>query len=228
MARQTSSGKCNLCGETFGKAAMTRHLAKCRSEHPAKGKTQRNIFHLLVEAKYLPYYWMHIQAPGDANLAQLDDFLRETWLECCGHLSAFTITGQRYSVDANEADVFPDMEPEEDFSAKLAAVLAPGLKFDYEYDFGTTTYLTLKVVSEHQGAIKPRSVEVLARNEPPPVTCEECGRPATRVCSVCIYNDKAWYCDDCMPEHKCGEDYALPVVNSPRVGQCGYTGMAYD
>src|SRR3972149_6872863 len=83
MAKQTSTGKCNLCGETFGKAAMTRHLAKCRSEHPAKGKTRREIFHLLVEAKYVPYYWMHVQIPGDAKLAQLDDFLRETWLECC-------------------------------------------------------------------------------------------------------------------------------------------------
>jgi len=33
-----------------------------------------------------------------------------------------------------------------------------------------------------------------------------------------------WLCDECAPKHKCGEDMLLPVVNSPRVGKCGYTG----
>ncbi|MBI4785509.1 MAG: hypothetical protein HY782_00460 [Chloroflexi bacterium] len=228
MAKQPSSGKCNLCGETFGKVAMTRHLAKCRLAHAPTGKSSKRILHLLVEGKYDPYYWMHIEMPADAKLDRLDDFLRRTWLECCGHLSAFSIRGQRFSVDAGGGDVFFDMEPEEDFSAKLGDVLSPGLKFEHEYDFGTTTHLALKVVAERHGATKSRSVEVLARNDPPDIRCEACGRPATQVCSVCIYNDPAWYCDDCILEHKCGDEYALPVVNSPRVGMCGYTGRAYD
>jgi len=30
---------------------------------------------------------------GSATLAKLDDYLRAIWLECCGHLSKFTIGG---------------------------------------------------------------------------------------------------------------------------------------
>ena len=36
---------------------------------------------------------------------------------------------------------------------------------------------------------------------------------------------EGWVCDECAPKHKCGEDMLLPVVNSPRVGMCGYTGF---
>jgi len=30
---------------------------------------------------------------GSATLTKLDDYLRAIWLECCGHLSKFTIGG---------------------------------------------------------------------------------------------------------------------------------------
>jgi len=31
-------------------------------------------------------------------------------------------------------------------------------------------------------------------------------------------------CEGCAGEHECGEEMLLPVVNSPRVGMCGYEG----
>ena len=40
---------------------------------------------------------MHVAVPVTAPLSKLDDFLRHTWLECCGHLSAFEIGGKRYA-----------------------------------------------------------------------------------------------------------------------------------
>jgi len=226
MARQTSQGKCNLCGEKFSKMAITRHLAKCQEAQlktsPAKGASG-NILHLAVEGRGSPYYWLHIEISADAKLADLDRFLRETWLECCGHLSAFTIAGQVYDVSP-EADPWTGAKPK-GMSAKLGDVLLPGVKFDHEYDFGTTTELTLKVVSEREGAIKSKSVQILARNEPPDIPCGVCGKPATQVCTQCIYEGPAgWLCDEHAEAHACGEDYFLPVVNSPRVGMCGYTG----
>ena len=36
-------------------------------------------------------YWMHLEATSSTTLATLDRFLWDTWLKCCGHLSAFTI-----------------------------------------------------------------------------------------------------------------------------------------
>lgn len=218
MARQTSQGKCKLCGKTFGKIAMTRHLTKCKTEHPDQGHTR--VFHLLVEGYRT--YWLHIEMPASAKLARLDKFLREIWLECCGHLSAFTIAGQRYDV-APENDPWTGVK-DKSMSAALESVLRVGDKFEHEYDFGTTTELTLKVVAERDGALKSNDVRILARNDAPEFLCVVCGKPATQICTMCMADEKDLYCDEHAEEHECGEDYFLPVVNSPRVGMCGYTG----
>jgi hypothetical protein len=224
MARQTSIGKCHLCGGTFDKPAMTKHLKTCKKEEGSeaasagRGSRKSEVFHLLVEGRYAPAYWMHIELPADARLKALDSFLRDIWLECCGHMSMFTIQGKRYSVVQMEE--FDD----ETMEARLSEVLSPGMKFYHEYDFGSTTHLALKVVSQDQKQIKGKSIKVLARNEPPSIPCASCGKPATQVCTECTYSDKGWLCDTCAARHKCGEEMLLPVVNSPRVGVCGYTG----
>lgn len=225
MARQTSQGICNLCGGYFSKSSMTKHLMSCKQKQADsatstadKVKLMEQVFHLVVEGRYSPAYWMHLEVPANAKLELLDRFLRDIWLECCGHLSAFDIEGQRYSV-----------YPMEDFNeksmkTKLDELLIPGLKFSHEYDFGSTTYLQLRVVSKEIKKIKDKSIEVLARNEPPSYPCESCDKVATLVCPQCIYSGEGCLCDKCAAEHECGEDILLPIVNSPRVGVCGYTG----
>ena len=229
MAKQTSKGKCNLCGETFGKSGMTKHLATCKqksaAEKPSRGRRSKKkpTMHLVVEGRDLPGYWMHLEVPTRATLEDLDDFLRDTWVECCGHLSAFTIEGVSYSASGGGSGLFGEME-DEDMDVTLEKILSPGMKFYYEYDFGTTTELALKVIAVGEGEVKGKSIKILARNEPPPITCEVCGKPATQVCTECIWSGEGWLCDDCAEEHECGEDMLLPVVNSPRVGMCGYAG----
>jgi hypothetical protein len=223
MARQRtiSNGKCNLCGGVFGKAAMTSHLKSCRkkvdgSESPRKA-ARRTTFHVVVEGRYASEYWMHLEVPAEATLETLDQFLRDTWLECCGHLSEFTIEGRRYSVEPMDCDDgFLDV--------KLKDVLAPGMKFEHVYDFGSTTHLRLKVVSEEENPLKRDEIRVLARNEAPVIPCDECGKPATQVCTQCMYSGEGWLCEECAARHDCGEPMFLPVVNSPRVGVCGYAG----
>ncbi len=83
---------------------------------------------------------------------------------------------------------------------------------------------SIKVISDREVEAKGKAIQVLARNTPPVILCEECGKPATNVCSQCIFDGKGWLCDDCAEEHECGEEMLLPVVNSPRVGMCAYTG----
>ena len=221
-----SKGQCHLCGGTFSKSAITKHLNSCRQEEQdseksssSRGSRKTEIFHLMVEARYSSDYWMHLEVPADATLEDLDNFLRDIWLECCGHLSAFEIGGTTYSVEPMED--FDD----ESMDAELDDVLGPGMKFNYEYDFGSTTYLVLKVISQEPKQIKDKSIAVLARNEPPSYPCVSCGKIATQVCTECIYSDEGCLCDECAAEHECGEDMLLPVVNSPRVGVCGYTGQ---
>jgi len=235
MARQTSKGKCNFCQAEFSKSGMTRHLETCMQravnapDQVAAGgrqKTQKTrVFHLLVEGYYLPIYWMHLEVPAAITLAELDRFLRDIWLECCGHLSAFEIGGVRYSSDADMNEGW--VSTGKSMRVSLDKVLSPGQACSYEYDFGSTTELRLKVVSEREieGLWKAKQVKVIARNNPPVVPCDMCGKPATEICSQCMYDSNGSLCDECAKDHECGEEMLLPAVNSPRAGVCGYTGL---
>ncbi|MHB8731060.1 MAG: IS1096 element passenger TnpR family protein [bacterium] len=166
---------------------------------------------------------MHFEVPASARLAGVDRFLRETWLECCGHLSAFTIRGKEYLSDLGDDDY--DDQDVEDMSALFGAVLKPGNKFRHLYDFGTATELSLKVVSCREASGQSRRVKLLARNEPPSMLCEVCGNAAVCVCPQCLEGAAGWFCDQCAGGHQCATEIdLLPVVNSPRVGMCGYTG----
>ena len=219
MGKPISNGKCAVCGQTFSKRQMTKHLQSClRSETSDKAPGRKEkMFHLVVEGRGMTAYWLHLLVSAEATLLDLDDFLRDIWLECCGHLSAFHIGERTFSVEPDEDYGDESMETE------LEAVLSPGLRFGHEYDFGSTTELTLKVLSELEGEIGPEPVRLLAGNEPPTILCA-CGKPATQVCTQCIYGGEGWLCSECADKHKCGEEMLLPVVNSPRVGVCAYGG----
>lgn len=211
--RIASKGTCALCKSTFGKSAMTRHLQSCMGKSQMDEKFTKDsssflkFFHLFVEGHHLPEYWMHLKVSSHERFEDLDHFLREIWLECCGHMSAFRIGRE----EVNK-------------SKRLEYILHPGMRLNYEYDFGSTTELMLKVVSEFKSNIKTSEVEILARNDPPQIKCSNCDNLATRICTECIYEDAGWLCDDCAEDHKCDEDMLLPVVNSPRTGVCAYAG----
>lgn len=233
MKQLMTMGRCRFCDGTFSKAAMPWHLNKCAQrqalEETAKSRKTR-LFHIAVQGRYAPEYWMHLEVLANAKLKALDDFLRDIWLECCLHLSDFAIEGTRYvtTYDGSPLDDNPFMGifelKDKDMNVEIAAVLQPGTRFTHEYDFGTTTELALKVLSEREGKLINRPVQIMARNEPPTITCNVCGKTANQVCTQCIYEGKGWLCDNCAKSHKCGEEMLLPVVNSPRVGMCGYTG----
>jgi hypothetical protein len=223
MSKPQSKGNCYLCGEMVGKVSMTRHLLACCSQEvsgksPVYGKQPSDqSFHLLVEGREANAYWMHLAAPMTAPLNKLDRFLRHSWLECCGHLSAFEIGDKRYASSP--------MDEELDMRARLSQVLEVGMRFFYEYDYGSTTALALKVVAVRESGSAKSAVQLLARNEAPQAICHRCAsKPATQVCTECAWNGEGWLCDSCAVAHECGDEMCLPVVNSPRVGVCGYTG----
>jgi hypothetical protein len=230
LTRSTSKGTCSYCAGSYAKSAISRHLKACQArkeENDASiGKDSgrgraRAIFHLKVEAQYLPMYWLHIEIPAKATLEDLDSFLRAVWLECCGHLSSFEICGETFISEV--------MEPEDrSMMVALDKVMAPGMKFDYIYDFGTSTELLLTVVSAREGLAQDKAVRIMARNDPPDIRCDVCGKPATGVCCVCSDEATGRVCGECGKKHECGEDMLLPVVNSPRLGMCDYTGGYYD
>ena len=229
MTRQTSKGTCSFCHREFSKVSMTRHLEACEQRAAIQAEAgshqkarQTRTFHLVVAGYRLPMYWMHLEVSAGTTLATLDRFLRDTWLECCGHLSAFEIGGVRYTVDAGLYDWDTGGK---NMQVRLDKVLKPGQTYSYEYDFGSTTELTLKVISEQEMEAQKKAIQILARNNLPLVPCDVCGEPATTTCSQCVYEDKGCLCDACAKDHECGEEMLLPMVNSPRAGVCGYTGQ---
>ncbi len=326
--KEVSKGVCSFCKGEFEKAKMTQHLKYCKQRAaeittelestPTQKKTR--LFHFLVEGRYNPQYWMHLEMSASDSLAELDDFLRAIWLECCGHLSEFTIGGTSYSSEPEDyfylgedaTDEEPEIAEEEELNigdlletfppeylkmlpnnflselekfetiddlvtylkdtlnsipkkgvphsqeewdvyreryfqsqvleailemvedrsldVPLDKVLKIGQKFSYEYDFGSSTDLTLKLLSEREGVIHDQdeekdTIEILARNIEPVILCKVCGKPAKFVVGGYFDVEENAFCSKkCVK--KSGEDaeMLLPVVNSPRVGVCGYTG----
>lgn len=106
------------------------------------------------------------------------------------------------------------------------ATLASGSSFGYEYDFGSTTALGGQVLGERQGSIGRAAVRLLAQNASLRESCADCPDLATVVCPYCIDSEERYlFCDAHAPAHEhADEDVYLPVVNSPRMGVCGYTG----
>ena len=219
---KSTAGKCGFCGKDFDKSAMAGHLTACEKRNDlTKRDSAKKIktYLIMAEGRYSPEYWIFIEADSAAKLKHLDDFLRKIWLECCGHLSAFEINRMRYNVISDEELQGKTM------NISLDKVLKAGSVFYHEYDFGSTTYLSLKVIYEQPGVSIGKKIKLLARNNPPESLCAVCGQPAEQICTECFWSDKeALFCNKCAESHQCDSGMFLPVVNSPRVGVCGYTG----
>ncbi len=218
--KRGGEGVCRFCLQTFSGSTVGGHLASCKERkkkeaaEAQKTKKPERIFHIKIRGG--SEFWLHIEMKASAKLSDLDEFLRDIWLQCCDHLSQFKIRGQSYMPSYVDGMWGLEGKP---MGVQLGRVLDVKDKFDYEYDFGSTTYLEGQVVSERQGVLKEK-VRILARNRMPEAICAECGKQAARFCTDCM----EFYCSPCLDEHTCGEETALPVVNSPRMGVCGYTG----
>ncbi len=162
-------------------------------------------------------YWMEIGVHLEAPLEMLDLFLREVWVECCGHLSEFKVGKKRYLREPEERGEYPMDLP-------VFKVFQPGTTFTYTYDFGSPTVIHGKVREVFRGpAVDPNlwkgAVLLAMRNLKPRMTCSQCDRPARY-----FYTEE----EDRPMELRCMRHVllheGLPYVNSPRTGICAYHG----
>lgn len=229
-------GHCLACSGVYSQAQMQEHLRNCPARNPSQPTAATpeakvgNYFELLVEGRQLGAYWLYLEMGSAATLLDLDKFLRRKWLECCGHLSIFKIGNQEYAVEP-DSEYNPIELPMR--GAKISKVLQEGVgqSFEYEYDYGSTTALKLKLVGEYSRPIvattATKKVQLLAENQAPEIKCDICGAVgAVKVCTECQWQGAGLYCQKCARQHakEVHSDYFLPVVNSPRVGVCGYRG----
>ena len=122
-------------------------------------------------------------------------------------------------------------------NVQLQYVLRPEKKFSYTYDYGTSTYVTLRVVSEREGVVDDDDelVELLALNVAPEIPCSVCGKPATKVIAESYNVPEDAYCDECaknLHDKDDGdkveddvdeywyeeENQLIDIENTPRVG----------
>lgn len=201
---------------------MSRHLASCLEAHaPSDGRAIR-LLRLRIEDAYSPLYLIDVEIKAGTTLATLDGFLRQHWLECCGHLSSFYIGDTEYTVPMEMMDMCLDSDAR-DMNVKVGKVLTRGNSFRHLYDFGTSTELKLRVVDERQGNIGAAQLRRLSQNEEQEWACEACGHISTSVCTQCMWEiENLFYCDAHSQGHGCDEEMLLPVVNSSRMGQCAY------
>lgn len=205
-SKSATLGGCVLCQGRVPKAQAKAHLAKCVPAHEEAHASSGAIL-LRFEAEGEPGYWIVMAASAKATLRHVDAMLREIWVECCGHMSAFFHDQQEISM-----------------RTPTSAAFAPGRKIRYEYDFGSTTSLVGQYLSDGSTIRGRAPVQLLMRNEPHLWPCAECSEPAVVACPYCFDLDGLLCGQHAQTHEHAAEEVYLPVVNSPRMGVCGYTG----
>jgi hypothetical protein len=223
-SEKRSKGKCAYCGQEIDKSTAAKHLAVCVKRQETIAKANKNsksgetevLFYLRTEAANSGRFWLDLEMRGPSTLKDIDSYLRAIWLECCGHLSKFSIGDRRGS------DIPKNRRADEIFKQ--------GVKLTHIYDFGTTSETVIKCISAREGfPTTPRPIAIMARNLMPECECIECKKPALWLCMDCLIEEDAWrtMCDEHAKTHP-HDNYGGPVrlVNSPRLGLCGYDGPA--
>ena len=222
MARRQTRGKCAFCEKDIAKVSAIKHLVTCPAWHEEVDKAEASkrksetLYNLRVQAEGQAEFWLNLEMRGSAKLKDLDHYLREIWLECCGHLSQFSFGGW----GGQEISICRSISEVSEFNDEVTHI----------YDFGTESVSLIKIVGERQGKpITSHPITLLMRNIPPVYECQECGKPAAWLCMECIYEDEAMgtLCNTHVKKHP-HDNYESPIrlVNSPRLGLCGYDGPA--
>jgi hypothetical protein len=181
-----------------------------------QGSQKQRLYHLQIQDAWSADFWLHLEMNGNASLKDLDCYLRAIWLECCGHLSQFSVGGR-------SGEEIP-------MSRRIERVFKPGVELTHIYDFGTSSETLVKAIDVREGRPLTRHpIYLMARNKMPEAVCAECGEPAGWLCMECLTEGDEWItlCEKHAQEHP-HEDYGEPtrLVNSPRLGMCGYDGPA--
>ena len=191
-----------------------------KSDWPVSDKPS---YIIQIEGMHTKVFWMLVLARHDAELSDLDRLIRDVWVECCEHLSAFTIHGKRFFSYSD--DDFDEDEGGPGFSVPLDEIIGPGSTFTYEYDFGSTTKLKLSVVGLSPVEPKHGPLCLIARNNRPEIPCHLCGETGEYL--VTNWPESPYQiiiCRDCLKKKAkdVEPEFVIVLPNSPRGGVCGY------
>lgn len=242
-----SEGVCIFCNKTYTQRGINRHLKThlAKLDKPMGIVDSSFLLKIVTNPRYeKSAYFLYLWVNGKTKIEEIDEFLRDIWLECCGHLSSFIdVEEEQKSRDRHRERLFNNVFEEYDFDELDPGEIDPdktankalykGQTINYSYDFGSSTELQITVEESYK--IKaPENIVLLSRNEPLKIMCEKCGKkPAQEICTIHGWDEDSLFCEKCAKKHakECDEfeDYAgLPIVNSPRFGVCAYDGGYID
>jgi hypothetical protein len=118
----TFKGTCALCPIGVDKRRSSAHHGTCAPAHDGATGRDADLVTLRVTALGAPEYWLDVEAEAGAILSKLDAFLRRIWLECCAHLSMFSVPPFRYSSSGGTLEMFGRANSERSMSAKIGTV----------------------------------------------------------------------------------------------------------
>jgi len=226
MKKMKVEGKCYYCKEKYSENSISRHLSTHLKTFEKEKLSNKKSYHIKIKGGKV--YFLHLLISEDQILEDLDCYLREIWLECCGHLSSFEIKGTRglnnWLLDRNEYGM--------DTNTKIGDLFKKGLKLNYKYDFGSTTCLEINIVNEYSIEDEEK-ILLLSRNEPLKNLCDLCQEKSAHVLCLMWHENETMFCNSCKKYHskKCSEftEYGeVKIVNSPRMGVCVYEGGTID
>jgi hypothetical protein len=143
--------------------------------------------------------------------------------ELCGKTGGKAAMARHVVACAAERDGGAPTEPL--VHVRIEAAGAPEYWLHVETGAGASLQQLDKLLGIREGAAMRPAVRVLARNAPLNWPCAQCEAPAVVVCPNCVYTEPSLFCAAHAPSHPCdADDVWLPVVNSPRMGVCGYVG----
>ena len=217
-----TKGICSYCQSEVSRVAALKHVGTCPARQAvldaveAKPGAEEPLYYLRVRDAYVKSFWLDLEVRASAKLKDLDKYLRAIWLECCGHLSQFTADGFGSKVAG--------------MTRPVGDVFADGAEWVHLYDYGTTSETLVQAMAVREG--KPTTkhpVALLVRNIVPELPCMQCEKAATWFCQEGVIEDnkEGTLCDAHKAKHP-HKDYGgpIPLVNSPRLEMCGYTGPA--
>lgn len=233
-----TQGKCQGCSTLISKRAFAKHLETCPMIQSYKN--DQNFLFQIFDRFRPDLYWMVVAAPPKLTLKELDSFLRSIWLGCCQHMSCF-------SLPSNEKEFYPYYFWNRSFMDRhryalmnnyyLQDIFPEYSYLHYDFDFGNLSALKIEFPPNYDNTSSDSSstlvndFQLLILNYPPHYICDQCCKLPLEVnCSICMRS----FCLKCLQSrraHNCDifdtEDI-LPIINSPRVGKCGYTGPRVD
>lgn len=227
-ARKKTKGNCVFCGKKMTAGGLIRHLKTCDGRKNTVAKANENnkkapeqrLFHLQIKNVHSSNFWLHLEMNGNARLNDLDEYLRAIWLECCGHLSHFTIGNDGWGEEIS-------------MNRKVYQLLKEDMELTHVYDFGSSTRTSIKIVDTRRGKpLTSHPIFLMARNDMPEANCEHCDKQAKwLLLNYDSYERGDLLCENHKDEQMSNEnnDQAvelIELINSPRCGVCGYTGPA--